>query len=325
MGRVATSSRLADSVTCVAMDTDTRELERFRSCIGRFLRHIGGVERLSDNTVRAYSGDLQSYLDWVKRRQVDPFFVTHAELRGYLAEMSRARYSAATMNRRLSSVRDLYRWLVEEGVTTEDAAAAIVSPKRAKTLPRTLTEDEAERLLEACDGRDARDVRDRAFLELLYATGARISEVSKLDVRDVDLNQGQVRLEGKGSKTRIVPIYDLAAERVRSYVLEARPGLAAKGNTREEALFISTRGNRMSADALRTVFERRAVAAGIDRPVTPHAMRHTFATELLSGGADLRSVQTLLGHADLSTTQIYTHLTIDRMKAAARQAHPRGE
>ena len=307
------------------MDTDTRELERFRSCIGRFLRHIGGVERLSDNTVRAYSGDLQSYLDWVKRRQVDPFFVTHAELRGYLAEMSRARYSAATMNRRLSSVRDLYRWLVEEGVTTEDAAAAIVSPKRAKTLPRTLTEDEAERLLEACDGRDARDVRDRAFLELLYATGARISEVSKLDVRDVDLNQEQVRLEGKGSKTRIVPIYDLAAERVRSYVLEARPGLAAKGNTREEALFISTRGNRMSADALRTVFERRAVAAGIDRPVTPHAMRHTFATELLSGGADLRSVQTLLGHADLSTTQIYTHLTIDRMKAAARQAHPRGE
>ena len=307
------------------MDTDTRELERFRSCIGRFLRHIGGVERLSDNTVRAYSGDLQSYLDWVKRRQVDPFHVTHAELRGYLAEMSRARYSAATMNRRLSSVRDLYRWLVEEGVTTEDAAAAIVSPKRAKTLPRTLTEDEAERLLEACDGRDARDVRDRAFLELLYATGARISEVSKLDVRDVDLNQGQVRLEGKGSKTRIVPIYDLAAERVRSYVLEARPGLAAKGNTREEALFISTRGNRMSADALRTVFERRAVAAGIDRPVTPHAMRHTFATELLSGGADLRSVQTLRGHADLSTTQIYTHLTIDRMKAAARQAHPRGE
>ena len=307
------------------MDTDTRELERFRSCIGRFLRHIGGVERLSDNTVRAYSGDLQSYLDWVKRRQVDPFHVTHAELRGYLAEMSRARYSAATMNRRLSSVRDLYRWLVEEGVTTEDAAAAIVSPKRAKTLPRTLTEDEAERLLEACDGRDARDVRDRAFLDLLYATGARISEVSKLDVRDVDLNQEQVRLEGKGSKTRIVPIYDLAAERVRSYVLEARPGLAAKGNTREEALFISTRGNRMSADALRTVFERRAVAAGIDRPVTPHAMRHTFATELLSGGADLRSVQTLLGHADLSTTQIYTHLTIDRMKAAARQAHPRGE
>jgi integrase/recombinase XerD len=278
------------------MDTDTREPERFRSCIGRFLRHIGGVERLSDNTVRAYSGDLQSYLDWVKRQQVDPFHVTHAELRGYLAEMSRARYSTATMNRRLSSVRDLYRWL-----------------------------DEAERLLEACDGRDARDVRDRAFLELLYATGARISEVSKLDVRDVDLNQEQVRLEGKGSKTRIVPIYDLAAERVRSYVLEARPGLAAKGNTREEALFLSTRGNRMSADALRTVFERRAVAAGIDRRVTPHAMRHTFATELLSGGADLRSVQTLLGHADLSTTQIYTHLTIDRMKAAARQAHPRGE
>ena len=307
------------------MDDGGRELERFRSCVGRFLRHIGGVERLSDNTVRAYSGDLKSYLDWVKRSRVDPFRVTHAEVRGYLAEMSRARYSTATMNRRLSSVRDLYRWLVEEGVTTEDAAAAIVSPKRAKTLPRTLTGEEAERLLEACDGLDAKDVRDRAFLELLYATGARISEVSKLDVRDVDLDRRQVRLEGKGSKTRIVPIYEIAAERVRSYVLEARPGLAAKSHTHEEGLFLSARGNRMSADALRTVFERRAVAAGIDRRVTPHAMRHTYATELLSGGADLRSVQTLLGHADLSTTQIYTHLTIDRMKAAARQAHPRGE
>lgn len=307
------------------MATAGGELERFRSCVGRFLRHIGGVERLSDNTLRAYSGDLRAYLDWAERRHVDPFHVTHSELRSYLAEMSRARYSTATMNRRLSSVRDLYRWLVEEGVTTEDAAAAIVSPKRAKTLPRALTEEEAERLLGACDGRDAKDVRDRAFLELLYATGARISEVSKLDLGDVDLDQRQVRLEGKGSKTRIVPIYDLAAERVGSYVSEARPALAAKSLTREEALFLSTRGNRMSADALRTVFERRATAAGIDRRVTPHAMRHTYATELLSGGADLRSVQTLLGHADLSTTQIYTHLTIDRMKAAARQAHPRGE
>lgn len=299
---------------------------RFRECVASFLRSERGARLFSPNTVRAYGGDLDSYVRWVERSGVDPFTVSHRQLRGYLADMSRARYSTATINRRLSAVRDLYRWLLDEGLTDQDSAAAIASPKRQKTLPNTLTESEAEAILGCCDGVDARDMRDRAFLELLYATGARISEISSLDIGDVDLERSQVTLFGKGSKTRIVPVYELAAERVAAYERDARPSLAARsGNERERALFLSTRGNRMSADALREVFERRATESGIGRHVTPHAMRHTFATELLAGGADLRSVQTLLGHSDLSTTQIYTHLTIDRMKAAARQAHPRSE
>ncbi len=300
-------------------------IARFREYVQSFLRSEKGARLFSDNTVRAYTCDLESYVRWVERSGVDPFKVSHPQLRGYLADMNRAKYSTATINRRLSAVRDLYRWLLEEGVTEQDSAAAIASPKRRKTLPKTLTEAEAEAILNSCDGNGAREMRDRAFLELLYATGARISEISSLNVDDVDLAQAQVRLFGKGSKVRIVPVYKLAIERVDAYEREARPKLSTRSDGRERALFLSTRGNRMSADALRKVFEQRVVQSGIGRHVTPHAMRHTFATELLAGGADLRSVQTLLGHSDLSTTQIYTHLTIDRMKAAAKQAHPRSE
>ncbi|MGN0075368.1 MAG: tyrosine recombinase [Parafannyhessea sp.] len=303
-----------------------KSLGLFKGYIESFLRSNRGARLFSSNTVRAYASDLDSYVRWLERSGVDPLTVSHTQLRGYLADMNMAGYSTSTMNRRLSAVRDLYKWLLDEGIAEQDSAAAIASPKRAKSLPKTLTESEAEAILGVCGGTDVRDMRDRAFLELLYATGARISEISSLDVGDVDLSQRQVRLFGKGSKVRIVPIYKLACERVANYVRDARPILSAKSaREHEHALFLSTRGNRMSADALRTVFERRATESGIGRRVTPHAMRHTFATELLAGGADLRSVQTLLGHSDLSTTQIYTHLTIDRMKAAARQAHPRSE
>ena len=302
------------------------ELDRFRGLVDSFLRHLR-VERLSENTIRAYSIDLDAYCDWLERTGVKPLEVTHSELRRYLAEMSRARYSSSTINRHLSSIRDMYRWLLSEGVTQKDAAAAIASPKKTKSLPRAISADEADRLLDSCDGSTTVGKRDRAFLELLYASGARISEVSGLDVTDVDLGEGQVRLFGKGSKERIVPLYQLACERVGTYVREARPELAAraKASSPTPALFLSTRGNRMSADALRSVFERHVASAGLDPSITPHAMRHTFATELLSGGADLRSVQEMLGHANLATTQIYTHLSVDRLKSAARQAHPRSE
>ena len=170
-------------------------------------------------------------------------------------------------------------------------------------------------------------LRDRAFLELLYASGARISEVSRLDEGSIDFAGGTVKLFGKGAKERVVPLYDLALDWVERYVREARPALLARAKSSRKkddlALFVSTRGGRMSADALRTVFERHAVHAGLDPALTPHAMRHTFATELLSGGADLRSVQELLGHESLSTTQIYTHLSVERLKDAARASHPR--
>lgn len=291
--------------------------------VGGYCRHLASVRRLSANTVRAYRADLLAYAAWARREGVDPLGVTHAELRRYLAELAQAGYSTRTRSRRLSALRGLYRWMSREGLCGDEAVTALASPRLARTLPHTMSDADVNVLLATCDTTKPAGVRDRAFLELLYASGARISEVSALDVDDVDLAQGQVRLFGKGSKERVVPLYEAALAWLRRYLEDARPSLVRPGGDGGEALLLSTRGNRMSADALRSDFERHVAAAGLDSSLTPHAMRHTFATELLDGGADLRSVQELLGHESLSTTQIYTHLSVDRLRAAARAAHPR--
>lgn len=311
-----------------AAEARGRRMDEFECYVADFIRYLAGVRNLSPNTVRAYEGDLEGYCTWLRREGANPLSITHRELRRWLAEQSRARYAASSVDRRLSAVRDLYRWLVHEGITDKDCAAALVSPKKAKTLPRTMDAESVERLLETCDVSTPDGLRDRCFIELLAATGSRISEASGLDVADVDVARRQVRLFGKGRKERIVPIYEAAIETVQRYVQVARPELIAraKGKSKAgDALYVSTRGNRMSADALRTVFERHVGLAGLDPTLTPHAMRHTYATELLTNGADMRSVQELLGHANLATTQIYTHLSVERLKDATRQAHPRAE
>jgi len=308
------------------MDRLSRQ-DAFDHEIEEFIAYLGGTRNLSDNTVRAYQIDLQNYQAWLRREGIVGYEVSHRNLRRYLADLTWARYSTRTINRHLSAIRGLYKWLVSQGRTTSDAAAAIASPKMSKTLPKTMSDADVSRLVGTCDQQTAEGLRDAAFIELLYATGARISEVSRLDLGDIDLLQAQVRLFGKGSKERMVPVYRRAVDVVSRYLSESRPLLAAcrKRGEVPPAVFLSVRGNRMSADALRTCFERHAAAAGIDASVTPHAMRHTYATELLSGGADLRSVQELLGHESLATTQIYTHLSVERLKEATRQAHPRGE
>lgn len=295
--------------------------------IDAYVSQLTGVRGLSGNTQKGYASDLADYARWCERRGVDALNVTHKELRAYLAELSRARYATTTINRRLSAIRGLYSWMSLHGGVSSDAASSVASPKVARVLPKTMTDAEASRLLGDCDASCPAGLRDRAFLELLYASGARISEVSRLDVDSLDFAGSSVKLFGKGSKERVVPLYELALDWVMRYVQEARPALLARSknacNIDDAALFISTRGGRMSADALRTVFERHVVQAGLDPALTPHAMRHTFATELLSGGANLRSVQELLGHESLSTTQIYTHLSVERLKDAARASHPR--
>lgn len=303
------------------------EQDEFDAHVDDYLRYLSVVRNLSSNTIRGYSNDISSYVKWARREGVSPLHVTHRQMRSYLSEMTAARYSPRTINRALSSLRSLYQWLLREGVTTEDAPAAVASPKLPKRLPKTMDDRDVSALFDTCDLSTEEGVRDRAFLELLYASGARISEVSALDIADVDFAQSQARLFGKGSKERIVPLYPAAIESLRSYLVRARPVLLAsiEDASGEHALFVSKRGRRMSADSLRKTFERHVLEAGLDPSITPHAMRHTFATELLTGGADLRSVQELLGHSSLSTTQIYTHLSVDRLKEAARQAHPRGE
>jgi integrase/recombinase XerD len=304
-----------------------KELDLFHGYVESFVMGIDGVRNLSPNTARAYSTDLAAFESWLSRTQTRPLEITHAQLRSYLGELTRARYSPRTISRHLSSLRGLYRWMNQRGACSGDAAAAVASPKLARGLPRTLEDSEVIHMMETCDEKTPQGLRDLAMLELMYASGARISEVSALNLNSVDVAQGQVRLFGKGSKERIVPLYERALDAVDRYVREGRPELLAMAKRVDldgkRALFVSTRGRRMSPDALRTAFESHARAAGLDSSVTPHAMRHTFATELLSGGADLRSVQELLGHADLSTTQVYTHLSVERLKQAARSAHPR--
>lgn len=303
-----------------------RDASRAEDLVRRFLEYLTNVRRLSAHTVRAYGTDLGTYLDWCAREGCAAIDVTHRRLRGYVAYLVSSGYAEKTINRRMSALRTFFAWLEREGEVSANYAAELPGRKMAKTLPTTMCDEDVGRLLDVCEQGCAEGMRDRAMIELLYATGARISEAARLVPADVDFEQGQVRLFGKGSKERIVPVYDRALSSIGTYLQEARPELAARRKAAgpPKTLFVSSRGNDMTADTLRARFERLAMLAGLGADVTPHAMRHTFATEMLGGGADLKTVQELLGHESLATTQIYTHLSIERLKAATQQAHPRG-
>ncbi len=291
------------------------------------------VERgLSAHTVRAYQVDISDYLRWAGRYALDPLSATHRDLRRYLGELDRAQYSRTTINRRLSALRAFFRWLMQGGFVQADPVSALQGPRLGRNLPRVIPPADMVRILSvhtASRTRDASsklllsDMRDQAILEFLYACGARVSEASGLLLDDVDFERRQVKVFGKGSKERIIPLHDLAISSMRSYALYARPKLL--GFSEETAFFfVSDRGGWYSTDAIRRMFKRTLVDAGVDPTFSPHDVRHTFATDLLNGGADLRSVQEMLGHASLSTTQIYTHVSVARLKEVHRQAHPRG-
>jgi len=286
-----------------------------------FLRHLEVERGVSPNTVRAYSADLSRYLEWAERAGVDPIALSHRQMRSYLAELDRARYARRTIARRLSAVRTFFAYLHTEGVVSSDPAAVLATPKIPSRLPKVLPTDTVTALLEAPDHTTPTGIRDRAVLEVLYATGARVSEVSALRLRDLDLTQGQVTLMGKGSKERIVPMHRIAVESVRTYVRDGRPQFVSADSG--EFLFLSARGHRYSSDAIRRMFKKHLAAVGTASTLSPHALRHTFATHLLDSGADLRTVQELLGHVALSTTQIYTHLSTQRLQDVHRSAHPR--
>jgi integrase/recombinase XerD len=289
--------------------------------VARYLLHLRVERGASPHTVRAYSADLGRYLEWSERTGVDPILLTHRQMRLYLGEMDRAGYARRTVARRLSSVRSFFAYAVEEGLVASDPSSVLATPKIPSRLPNVVPDSALRTLLEAPDPATPVGLRDRAVLELLYATGARVSEIVGLRISDLDFGQGQVRLYGKGSKERIVPVYPAALASLRTYLREARPALARK--SADDHVFLSSRGRPLSTDAVRRLFRRHASTAGAGSEATPHSMRHTFATHLVEAGADLRTVQELLGHVALSTTQIYTHLSMKRLQDVHSKAHPR--
>ena len=286
----------------------------------------------SAHTVRNYMVDLRDYLRWAHRANVDALQPSHRQLRRYLAELDQAQYARRTVNRRLSSIRGYYRWMVASGIIETSPADVLHGLKEDKTLPHRISARDMAKILSVwgptgLDGKPQEQtpvaIRNQAILEFLYACGVRISEASGLLVSQVDIRGAQVRVIGKGNKERIVPIHAVALESMTRYLEFARGQLLA-GRERTDRFFVSTRGNAMGTDAMRKMFKDTLLKAGVDLSYSPHDMRHTFASDLLEGGADLRSVQEMLGHSSLSTTQIYTHLSAARLKSVHHQAHPRG-
>jgi integrase/recombinase XerD len=308
-------------------------LAETRTPVGRavqgWLEHLE-VERGSAlNTLTSYRRDLGRYQHFLADRGVsDLTAVAEADVTAFLTHLREGDdehppLTATSAARCLVAVRGLHRFLVLEGVTTFDPATDVRPPSAPKRLPKAISTADVERLLEAASvGDTPASLRDRALLETLYGCGARISEATGLDVDDVDLDGGSVRLHGKGGKERLVPLGRFAREAVHAYLVRARPGFAA-GGSGGPALFLNTRGGRLSRQSAWTVLRGAAERAHLSGDLSPHTLRHSFATHLLDGGADVRVVQELLGHASVTTTQIYTLVTVERLREVYAAAHPR--
>lgn len=288
-----------------------------------FLSYLVVEKGLSRNTLEAYSRDVAGYLGYLERQGVATATDGRPlDISGYLAELKGAGLAPRSRARVLSAIRMFHKFLVIEGYATVNPASLIEAPKTLHRLPSVLSSREVELLLAAPVGDDPGAIRDRAMLELLYATGLRVSELVSLRVQDINLNAGYLLTMGKGSKERVVPIGDSARDQLNDYLGRARPELGKSGDSAH--LFLSRLGDGMSRQAFWNIIKKRALEGGIVKNISPHTLRHSFATHLLENGADLRSVQLMLGHADLSTTQIYTHITRERLKRLHAEHHPRG-
>ena len=290
--------------------------------IDRFLDALWMERGLAAVTLSAYRSDLERLGAWLAARGRALDGASPDDLQGYLASRFTAGIHARSAARLVSALRRFYQHLVLAGHSTVDPSARIEAPKMGRSLPKTLSEADVEALLAAPDTDTAPGVRDRAMLEVLYASGLRVSELVELPITRVNLRQGVVRVTGKGSKERLVPLGEEAIAWLESYLRNARPQIL--GGRSSDALFVTARGGRMTRQAFWHLIRRHARRAGILRPLSPHTLRHAFATHLLDHGADLRVLQMLLGHSDLSTTQIYTHVARERLKELHARHHPRG-
>ena len=308
----------------------------FGRLLEQFLTHIGVERGLAQSTVDAYASDLRRYLDWLEARGVHgPAAVTRQDVEDYVADLDGAGESGRSKARRLASIHAFHRFALAQQAVASDVAATVKAPKGAGTLPDVLTVDEVARLLEAVPQpggtgvagvEDAVLVRDRALLEFMYATGARVSEIVGADIDDMDFDEHVIRVTGKGSKQRLVPVGGYACQALRRYLDEARPVLERRkrsGSAERRALFLNKRGCRLSRQSVWEVVKAAGERAHIAKPLHPHTLRHSFATHLIQGGADVRTVQELLGHASVTTTQIYTHVSPESLIEAYLTAHPR--
>lgn len=299
-----------------------------QTLIKEYLHYLAVEKGLARNTLDAYRRDLASFHNFLRSRahpasgaQLGADDVDQATVVLYLRELSRQGLSSPTIARRLAAVRGFFAFLEAEGRIRRDPTRNLGSPKLPRRLPKALTEHEVSAIIDSADARGPTGLRDAAMLELIYAAGLRVSELCSLRIHDINFEAGYVRCIGKGSKERIVPLGEQALEKVRAYLEDGRPALAKPGS--QDILFLNHRGGRLSRQGFWKIIKRHAALAGVNRHVSPHTMRHSFATHLLEHGADLRSVQEMLGHASVSTTQVYTHLTRDKLKEIYKNAHPR--
>jgi integrase/recombinase XerD len=289
-----------------------------------FLAYLEFERGLSRNTLEAYRSDLLQYGRFLEERGSTAVKADGAEIEAFLAALGGSggkAASPATIHRKAACLRSFYRHLRREGLLEADPTATVTAPRRGRKLPQVLTRGEVTKLLDQPRGTAPTDLRDRALLELMYACGLRASEAIGLDVSDVDVDEGVLRARGKGSKERVVPVGHTAVEAVRRYLERGRPALV--GARLESHLFVNFRGGALTRQGLYKIVRRHATSAGLADRMSPHTLRHTFATHLLAGGCDLRSVQEMLGHADVATTQLYTHLSSERLKDVYFRAHPR--
>jgi len=304
-----------------AADSATQPFEHL---VLDFLAYLEFERGLSRNTLEAYRSDLLQFGAHLAGR--DALAVTHSDLAGFVASLAtgdgeKPPVAAATLQRKVACLRSFYRHLRRQGVLRDDPTANLRAPRQSRRLPQVLSRDEVATLLEQPRGTDAAALRDRALLELMYACGLRASEAIELETNDLDLEDGVLRARGKGSKERLVPIGSAAARAVAIYLSRGRPKLV--GDRLESRLFVNQRGSGLTRQGLYKIVQRHAAAAGLKDRMSPHTLRHSFATHLLAGGCDLRSLQEMLGHADIATTQLYTHLSAERLRDVYFDAHPR--
>jgi integrase/recombinase XerD len=287
-----------------------------------FLHYLAAEKRLAKNTIRSYHFDLTSFIDFLSAVHSRKSRITSDLLREYLALCHKNNISSRTVSRKISCLRSFFRFLVAERFISEDPTAVLDLPKPGHTLPQVLTEAEVTRLLADPPETTPLNLRNNAMLNLLYATGMRVSELVNLQIAAINLNSGYVRVLGKGNKERLIPFGKTAKGKINDYLRNARPKLLKTKFS--DFIFVTGQGKNMTRLRFWQIIKERALAAEISRKISPHVLRHSFATHLLEHGADLRSVQMMLGHSDIATTQIYTHVDSSRLKALHQRFHPRG-